>query len=290
MLPTPISVPCDIYVDICLLANWWLCVCGVAYWRVGPRSVGRHSGPVHGRDAWQNRSCCGHSSTNPQLQVWRAARLWRVSCQQSDSSVLQLLAEDLSLLVPVLWQDDHLKICKMGIRTVLWKCQWGTVRELKNIGWDTTTTTVLQPFVRDYLGELVPEETLTHPPSWSSSNLYQLLPPTAICSILSVQIVCLAVFLHNLSTGHLWSTSWSGALHLMFHTLLRPVGVWHKAAFHIPSSSEGQLHVLLLRYILLHHLMLGNWLAKSGNFLLPGQRSPMYCEVMTSIMLQYRCT
>jgi len=53
----------------------------------------------------------------------------------------------------------------MGIRTVLWKCQWGTVRELKNIGWDTTTTTVLQPFVRDYLGELVPEETLTHPPS-----------------------------------------------------------------------------------------------------------------------------
>jgi len=29
----------------------------------------------------------------------------------------------------------------------------------------TTTTTVLWPFVRDYPGELVPEETLTHPPS-----------------------------------------------------------------------------------------------------------------------------
>jgi len=28
-----------------------------------------------------------------------------------------------------------------------------------------TTTTVLQPFVRDYPGEPVPEETLTHPPS-----------------------------------------------------------------------------------------------------------------------------
>jgi len=27
------------------------------------------------------------------------------------------------------------------------------------------TTTVLWPFVRDYPGELVPEETLTHPPS-----------------------------------------------------------------------------------------------------------------------------
>jgi len=37
----------------------------------------------------------------------------------------------------------------------------------------TTTTTVLRPFVRDYPGEPVPEETFTHPPTWSSSNLYQ---------------------------------------------------------------------------------------------------------------------
>jgi len=29
----------------------------------------------------------------------------------------------------------------------------------------TTTTTILWPFVRDYPGEPVPEETLTHPPS-----------------------------------------------------------------------------------------------------------------------------
>ena len=29
----------------------------------------------------------------------------------------------------------------------------------------TTTTTVLRPFVRDYPGEPVPEEALTHPPS-----------------------------------------------------------------------------------------------------------------------------
>ena len=29
----------------------------------------------------------------------------------------------------------------------------------------TTTMTVLRPFVRDYPGEPVPEETLTHPPS-----------------------------------------------------------------------------------------------------------------------------
>jgi len=29
----------------------------------------------------------------------------------------------------------------------------------------SSTTTDLQPFVWDYPGELVPEETLTHPPS-----------------------------------------------------------------------------------------------------------------------------
>jgi len=40
------------------------------------------------------------------------------------------------------------------------------------LGSDTTTTTVLRPFVRDYPGESVPEETLTNPPSWSSSSLY----------------------------------------------------------------------------------------------------------------------
>jgi len=43
----------------------------------------------------------------------------------------------------------------------------------------TTTTTILWPLVRDYPGEPVPEETLTHPPS-SSSSLYQLLPSTTI--------------------------------------------------------------------------------------------------------------
>ena len=52
----------------------------------------------------------------------------------------------------------------------------------------TTTTTVLRPVVRDYPGELVPEETFTHPPSLSSSDLYQLLPSyTTIHSILPVQ-------------------------------------------------------------------------------------------------------
>jgi len=34
----------------------------------------------------------------------------------------------------------------------------------------TTTTIILWPFVWDYPGELVPEDTFTHPPSWSSSK------------------------------------------------------------------------------------------------------------------------
>ena len=46
---------------------------------------------------------------------------------------------------------------------------------------------------------LLPLYTLTHQPSWSSSNLYQLLPSTTIHSILPIQIMCLAIFLHNLS-------------------------------------------------------------------------------------------
>jgi len=80
---------------------------------------------------------------------------------------------------------------------------------------ETTTTVVLRPFVRDYLGEPVPEETLTHPPSWSSS-LYQLLSCTTIHSILPIQITCLAIFLHNLCPCPLWSTSWSRAIGITY--------------------------------------------------------------------------
>ena len=65
----------------------------------------------------------------------------------------------------------------------------------------TNNTLQLQPlygpFVRDYPGEPVPEETFTHPPSWSSSSLYQLLPSTTsttIHSILPVEIMCLVIF------------------------------------------------------------------------------------------------
>ena len=99
-----------------------------------------------------------------------------------------------------------------------------------------TTTTVLRPFVRDYTGELVPEETLTHPRSWSSSILYRLLPSAMIHNILLVQITCLAIFLHNHFPCPLWSTSWSGALHLIFHTFLHPISVFFSQHMPIPSQ------------------------------------------------------
>jgi len=121
------------------------------------------------------------------------------------------------------------------LRSLLWHC-WLVVSKstwpVKNECWSTcivncldttTTTTVLRPFVRHYLGEPVPEETLTHPPSWSSSSLYQFLPSTTIQSTLLVQITWLTIFLHSLFPCPLWSTCLSGALHLIFHTFLHPI-------------------------------------------------------------------
>ena len=107
----------------------------------------------------------------------------------------------------------------------------------------TTTTIVLRSFVRDFPGEPVPEETFTHPPSWSSSNHDQLLPSTTIHSIFPVQITCLAIFLHNLSPCPLWSISWSGALHLIFHTFLHAISVFFSQHMPIPSQPVKLLHL-----------------------------------------------
>ena len=84
----------------------------------------------------------------------------------------------------------------------------------------------------------------THPPFWSSSNLYQLLPSTMIHSILPdsilpVQIMCLAIFLHNLCQRPLWSSSWSGALDLVFHTFLHLINVFFSQ--HMPILSQPVL-------------------------------------------------
>ena len=71
----------------------------------------------------------------------------------------------------------------------------------------------------------------THPPT---ILIICLLPSTTIYSILPVQTMCLAIFLHNLSPCPVWSTSWSGALHLIFHTFLHPISVFFSQCIPIP--------------------------------------------------------
>jgi len=74
------------------------------------------------------------------------------------------------------------------------------------------SSTHIQPFygsldfAQDNPGEPVPEETFTHLHiSWSSIIPYLLPPSTMIHGILSVQLMCLTVFFHNLSPSFLWS-------------------------------------------------------------------------------------
>jgi len=63
------------------------------------------------------------------------------------------------------------------------------------------------------------------------------LPRTIFHSkILPVQITCLAIYLHKLFPCPLWSTSWSGALHLIFHTFLHPISVLFLQHMPIPSQ------------------------------------------------------
>jgi len=103
----------------------------------------------------------------------------------------------------------------------------------------TAITTVLRPFVRDY------RRNTHHPLSWSSPNLYQLLPSTTIHSILPVQIACLAMFFAQL-------LSMSSLVYLL---------VWSPPP-HIPYiSSPNQClfsqHILFIYFYLLcvkkHH-------------------------------------
>jgi len=96
----------------------------------------------------------------------------------------------------------------------------------------------------DYLGKPVPEETFTHPPTWSSSNLYQLLPSTMIHSIIPVQITCSAIFSHNLFPCPLWSTSW-----------YIPTGKqWYQLPEFIPSNLDSGLHSCISISIHIKHI------------------------------------
>jgi len=150
----------------------------------------------------------------------------------------------------------------------------------------------------------VPEETLTNPPSWSSSNLYQLLPSTTIHSILPVQITCLAIFLHNLSPCLLWSTSWYEALHLIFHnffiqsvTSFRNTCPYHRnlsccsinIISSIPSLSLNSLlgtqTFTLTLHIHLTILISAHWSATSFSFLTSQVSLP--CSILLCIQLLY---
>ena len=102
----------------------------------------------------------------------------------------------------------------------------------------TTSTTVLWPFIQDYLGEPVPKETFPHSHQcWSSIILYLLPLFTTIHSILPVQFTCLTVFLHNLSPSPLWSTSLSGTVHFILRTFLHPIIVFFSQHMPIPLQS-----------------------------------------------------
>jgi len=96
----------------------------------------------------------------------------------------------------------------------------------------TAITTILRPFVWDYPGEPVPTHHAHHRPIFIS--FFHL---STIHSILRVQITCFAIFLHNLAPCPLWSTSWCGALHLIFHTFLHPISVFFSQHMPIPSQS-----------------------------------------------------
>jgi len=140
-------------------------------------------------------------------------------------------------------------------------------------------------------------ETFTHPPSWSSSNLYQLLPSTTIHTILPVQIACLAISLHSLSPRPFWSTSWSGAstsysIHFFTQSVssFRNTCPYHHNLFccsiniisSIPSLSLnsllGTLSFTLTLHIHLTKLILARWSATWFSFL-TGQVS-LPCSIL----------
>jgi len=118
-----------------------------------------------------------------------------------------------------------------------------------------------------------------------------------IHSILPVQIMCLAIFLHNLSPRPLWSTSWFGAFHLIFHTFLRNTCPCHHKLFccstkiilPIPTRSLntllGTLSVVLTLHIHLTILISACWNATSLSFLTSQVSLP--CSILLRTKLLY---
>jgi len=187
-----------------------------------PRWVGarRNSGLL-----WCKRRYQRHTH-RPSGYPWHPPFLCRMSfLQQPSHFILSWDRHQICWLpFPVAW-ITHLVTIIMGefhcVSVTSQFCSLGVsvlgVCEVDLQSTTTTTTTVLRPFVRDYPGEPVPAETFTHPPSWSSSKLYQLLPSATIHSILLVQITCLAIFLYNLSMSSLvYLLVWSPPPHIPY--------------------------------------------------------------------------
>jgi len=96
-------------------------------------------------------------------------------------------------------------------------------------------------FVRDNLGELVPEETFTHSHLlWSSIISYLLPPSVTIHGILSVQFTCLRLFPQSFSQILFGlTTSWPGTIDFILHTFLHPIIVFFLQ--HIPLPLQPVL-------------------------------------------------
>ena len=85
----------------------------------------------------------------------------------------------------------------------------------------TRTHNRLMAFCTGLPGRPVLEETFTRShPSWSLDILYQLPPFATIHSILFVHFTCLTVLFDNLSSGPLWSCSWSWILYFILHAFV----------------------------------------------------------------------
>ena len=134
----------------------------------------------------------------------------------------------------------------------------------------------------DYPGEPVPEETLTHPPSWSSSSLYQLfhLPRSIASSLFKLrawQSFC-TIFFHvffGLPLGLELSTSYSIHFFTQSVSSFRSTCPYHHNLFccsiniisSIPSLSLnsllGTLSFTLTLHIHLTILISARWSATS---------------------------
>ena len=118
--------------------------------------------------------------------------------------------------------------------------RWNLYNHKSQVTTTSTTTAILRPFIRDYPGEPVLEETFTHSHLCRSPIILYPLPPfTTIHSILPDQFTCPTVFSHNLCPSLLWSTLWSGTLHFVLHTFLHPIAVFFLQ--HMPISMQSAL-------------------------------------------------